>query len=75
MRGYTEQCSRILDYMEAHGSITDAEAHNISVGKLSSRISDMVKAGIPIRKEWEYNLNKYGEKVRYKRYFLDKEVS
>ena len=37
------QCDRILAYMEKHGSITDEEAKNMHIHRLSARIHELRK--------------------------------
>lgn len=62
---------RILDYLTAHGSITGHDALVFcGTMDLRARISDLRKAGVPIRAEWETSDNQFGEAVRYKRYWL-----
>ena len=62
---------RILDYMTTHGSITGRDALVFcGTMDLRARISDLRKAGVPIRDEWEESGNQFGELVRYKRYWL-----
>lgn len=62
---------RILDYLTAHGSITGRDALVFcGTMDLRARISDLRKAGVPIRDEWEESDNQFGELVRYKRYWL-----
>lgn len=65
---------RILDFLLAHGSITGHDAL-IFCGTmdLRARISDLRKAGFPIRSTWETSNNTFGEAVRYKRYFYLRE--
>ena len=68
---------RILDYMTTHGSITGRDALVFCCTMdLRARISDLRKAGVAIRDEWEESGNQFGELVRYKRYWLvqDEEV-
>ena len=68
---------RVLDYLLARGSITGHEALVFcGTMDLRARISDLRKAGVPIRDEWEESGNQFGELVRYKRYWLvrDEEV-
>lgn len=64
------QITIIMEHMKAHGSITDSEARDIGINCLSSRISDMVKRGISIEKQWVNGMSRYGYKTRYIRYFL-----
>lgn len=41
--------------------------------ELRSRISEIVRAGFPIRKEWQNSKNKFGETVSFVRYSLIRE--
>ena len=63
------QHKAILDYLEAHGSITPMEAFsNLGITKLSTRISEMISLGYNFRKIPTEGKNRYGEPVRYMRY-------
>jgi hypothetical protein len=63
------QHKAILDYLEAHGSITTMEAFsNLGITKLSTRISEMICLGYKFRKIPTEGKNRYGEPVRYMRY-------
>lgn len=63
---------RIVDYMKTNGSISVLEAAiNIGTMDLRKRISDLRKSGLSIRSEWEESKNRYGDTVRYKRYYLE----
>ena len=60
----------IADYMTKHGSITAMDGFKIGCTKVTTRIGEMRKAGYKIADEWEEATNRYGVKVRYKRYRL-----
>lgn len=65
------QCERILRHLEDYGSITSAEAiTEYSIYRLASRISDLKKQGVPIKKETVSRKNRYGERTSYARYSL-----
>jgi len=65
------QCSRILAYMEKHGSVTQLEAlTELGVMRLASRISNLRKSGYEIDCEWVEVTNRFGEKCRVKKYSL-----
>lgn len=65
------QCERILRHLEDYGSITSAEAiTEYSIYRLASRISDLKKQGVPIKKETVSGKNRYGERTSYARYSL-----
>jgi hypothetical protein len=67
------QCERILQYMNDYGSITQLDAlREFGCMRLASRISDMRKMGINIVRDMETSNNRYGEKVTYARYRLER---
>ena len=65
------QCEMILKHMEDYGSITSLEAmQEYGIMRLASRITDLKKAGYPIRREMVSRKNSYGETVTFARYSL-----
>lgn len=63
---------RVLQYMIDYGSITGQQAINdLGMTELRSRISEISRAGFPIRKEWQNSKNKFGESVSFVRYSLE----
>lgn len=65
------QAERIIDYMNEFGSISQLEAlRDLSCMRLASRISELRKAGYPIKSEIEAVKNRYGENCYIKRYSL-----
>lgn len=63
------QHERILEYMNRYGSISPMEAFSyLGVTKLATNISELIRDGMDIRKEWETGTNRFGDKVRYMRY-------
>ena len=65
------QCERILSYLEENKSITQIDAlREFGCMRLASRISDLKRQGIPVRRTMETSKNRYGEPVRYARYSL-----
>ncbi len=63
------QHKAILDYLEAHGSITPMEAFSdLGITKLSTRISEMIRRGYKFRKVPVEGKNRYGEPVRFMKY-------
>lgn len=65
------QCRQVLDYMKRNGSITVGEAYReLSVGSLTSRISELKAAGFKISGSMERGLNRFGDSIYYKRYYL-----
>jgi hypothetical protein len=68
------QNERILRHLRDYGSISSMEAvQDYGIMRLASRISDLKKAGIPIRREMVTGKNRYGETASYARYSLIQE--
>lgn len=66
------QCEKVLKYIKKFGSITSAEAmKELGVYRLASRINELRDRGENIKDEWLTSKNRYGEKIRYKRYYID----
>lgn len=66
-----KQTSRVLEYMDQNGGITQLEALGaLGVMRLASRISDLRKMGYPIGSETVKVRNRFGEVCTVKRYFL-----
>lgn len=65
------QNERILDYLTKNGSITQAEAmEKLGCSRLASRINELKDRGVDIRRTMEEGTNRFGEPVRYARYFM-----
>lgn len=65
---------RILNYMIDNGSITSWEAiKEFGITRISARIFELRKRGFFIENEWEHTINRYGDKIKYARYVLNKE--
>lgn len=64
------QCEKLLNYMELHGSITGMESIDIGVMNYKGRINDLRKLGIHIDTKMETKVNSRGEKKTYARYYL-----
>lgn len=65
------QRERIATYMMEHGSITAKEAmEELGVMRLSAQIFDMKELGMNIKTSMEQSVNRFGDKVRYARYFI-----
>ena len=66
-----KQTERILKYINDFGSITSLQAmQDLGVMRLASRITDLKQAGYEIDSEYVHSKNRYGEPMKYKRYFL-----
>ena len=69
-----KQHDRILEYMRDWGSITPMDAfRDLGITKLATRISEMIRLGVNIKKEIVYDTNRYGEKIHYCKYSLIKD--
>ena len=67
------QSEKIIRHLRDYGSISSAEAmHEYGIMRLASRISDLKKVGIPIRREMVSGKNRYGEATSYARYSIEK---
>ena len=65
------QCEIVLRHMEDFGSITSLEAmQEYGIMRLASRITDLKKAGYPIRREIVSRKNRYGDTVNFARYSI-----
>ena len=70
------QKDRILEYIRKFGSISSFEAYaNLGITQLGARIDQLKKEGYEFKTEWESNINRFGEKTDYKRYYLADMVS
>lgn len=68
-----KQTDKILRHIQDHGSISTLEAmREYGIMRLASRISDLKKSGIPIRREMVSGKNRYGEATCYARYSMDR---
>lgn len=62
---------RVLKYMQDFDSITTYNAFiDLGCTRLSEYIRQL-KEEYKIADEWIYTINRYGEKVKYKRYWLE----
>ena len=60
------QCERIIQYINEKGSITQLDAlREFGCMRLASRISDLKRQGIPIKRTMETSKNRYGEPISY----------
>lgn len=61
----------ILDYLKRFHSITPYEAFkDLGITKLATRVSELRRMGFNIPDEWVDDYNRFGDAVRFKRYFL-----
>lgn len=62
---------RVLRLLKEQGSITTWEAFTeLGCTRLSEYIRQL-RTEYDIKDEWLYSINRYGEKVQYKRYWLN----
>lgn len=67
-----KQTEKIARHLETYGSITSLEAmQECGIMRLASRISDLKRAGIPIKTEMVSGKNRFGENTSYAKYWLD----
>lgn len=63
----------ILHHLQKNKSITTLEAFELyGITRLSARIYDLRESGHKIGLIWEYGTNRYGNQVRWGKYFLIK---
>lgn len=65
--------NRVINYMRDFGSITSFEAFT-ELG--CTRLSEYIRQArliLNIKDKWEKTTNRYGEKVEYKRYWIEEE--
>ena len=64
------QEDRVLKYMRDFGSITSLDAfRDLGVTRLSAKIFNL-KSDYHIEYKWEITKNRYGDTVKFKRYYL-----
>lgn len=67
------QCKHILRHMQDFGSITQAEAiTEYGCYRLAARIADLKAAGYDISSRIETGKNRYGERISFARYTLER---
>lgn len=65
------QNTRLLGYLKKYGNITQLEAlSELGIFRLASRINDLKNNGHKITGQMVDVENRFGEKVKIKRYFL-----
>ena len=68
------QCEMILQHLQVEGSITAAEAmKDYGIARLASRINDLKKSGVKIKKRMSKAKNRFGESVSFAEYSLEDE--
>ena len=65
------QCERVLDHLQAFGSLTAMEAlSELGVFRLASRISELKKDGYDISKKMVSVTNRFGEECHVAEYTI-----
>lgn len=65
------QKERLIRYLKEEGSVTALEAvRELGILQLSARLCELIDDGYDFDSKVESSLNRYGEKVWYKRYSL-----
>lgn len=60
----------VLEYLETHGTITTKEAfEELGCTRLSEYIRQ-IRLEQPVYDEWIHSVNRFGQKVKYKKYWL-----
>lgn len=71
MSRLSNQHNRILKYCKEFGSITAWEAaKELDIMQLGRRISELKEMDVEIVDVWIDDINRFGDKVRYKRYSI-----
>lgn len=71
MSRLSNQYNRILKYCKEFGGITAWEAaKELGIMQLGTRIFELKEMGFKIADVWIDDINRYGDKVRYKRYSI-----
>lgn len=62
---------RVLKYMEDNGGITSWEAiQQLGCTRLSEYIRQLRAEDVNVDDKWITNKNRYGESIKYKKYFI-----
>ena len=66
------QKARLMNYFKTGEKITSLEAlTELGIYRLSARLSELESSGIPISREGTKVVNRYGEEVYIKRYWIE----
>lgn len=66
------QKARLMNYFKTGKKITSLEAlTELGIYRLSARLSELESSGIPISREGTKVVNRYGEEVYIKRYWIE----
>ena len=68
------QENMLLRYLEERGSITNLEAlRELGISQCPARIWGLKRRGINIKNEWITVQNRFGDDIKVKKYFIEKE--
>ena len=71
-KNFSNQCDILLNHLKSGQSITTTQAvTELGINSLSRRICDLRKRGWSIKKERVSSINRYGDRVYFKRYYLE----
>ena len=63
----------VLNYLKEHIILTPMKAfEELGITKLATRISELKRMGYNFKDSWCEGYNRFGERVRYKSYMLDR---
>lgn len=69
MKHTESQRSRLKAYLDEGHTINPLEAFKlIGTMKVSTRISELIQEGYPIKKTWKTVINRFGEEIRVMEY-------
>lgn len=67
------QRERVLEWLQRYGSLSDNEARDeLGIRRAGARVYELRLLGYPIVTKTEIGKNRFGEKVRYGVYHLEK---
>ena len=61
----------LLELLTMGGTTVREAQEALGMTEVRSRISELIKVGVPIQKKWEPGFNKFGKPVHYVRYYLE----
>lgn len=65
------QCRLIAEYLQQGNALTSALAmRKFGIMRLASRVYDLRKKGIEVKKEMEVSRNRYGKTIRFAKYSI-----
>ena len=67
----TTMKNRVLKYIKDFGSITTKQAFDDLGNTRLSEYIRQLRQEYDVQDEWLYTTNRYGEKVKYKRYWIN----